>query len=166
MLTDGSLVSDSSADYCKLEEVLHANFGSEGCRFLLFDWLRRDPTLFARSLGEFVGTSSDLVESLIARSRRENVRRSGTTNDGLKVRRQNLQFILDQAKKLVLPNRSLGVGRLVRPLLGRVEFGIERFVPQAADLERLRTRYADSNARLVSRHPELSMLLKYSEVAA
>ena len=160
LLSPVGCVDSSAVDYCSLERDLADIFGDGNYLFLLFDWIKSDPLVFASRLADFMNVSASHISTLLAGANPENVRRGEGSRSQIKVRRKNARYYLERAKNILAPNMSLGLGRKIGPLLAKLEYGPETLIPQDYDLTRVRDFYRASNMEFVRCHTEFLSLVE------
>lgn len=158
------ILNPVALDYCQLEERCVEIFGERNVSFLAYEWLRSNPELYAQKLGGFLDCDPSDVLSLIARAPHENVRRRVDSGGNvlLRVRQDDLGSYALRLKTKLLPNFNSGLGAPVMRILQRVKLGPANLTPRAAELNRIREHYAESNKKFIERHPEFEGSLSVS----
>lgn len=159
LISGHGCVDSNVVNYCALEADLIDVFGEGNYQFLFFKWIKESPELFSQTLGDFIGVDASSIHDSLTQSVPENVRRSQGAKTQLKIRRKNARYYLDRTKKLLMPNRSLGLGRHLGSVLAKFEYGPAVLEPSEEALSRIRKFYHSSNHEFVKRHPEFSALL-------
>lgn len=156
-LSSNKVLRSDTVDFCVLDDTLKRMFGNGKYKFLLFDWLKSDPSVFSSELARFTNARSAELEQEIKGAQSENRRRVGDERKW-KMHRLNSAYLVTRARALFLPNRSLGIGRFLEPALSKLQFGPKELEMSKNDLVRIQEFYAESNAEFGRRYPDLKQL--------
>ena len=157
IFSDEQIIDTNALYSCRLEDKCREVFENLDLKFLSFNSLKNDLNGFSKELAEFIGTDPLPIIKLLETATPENVRRGVISEDGLKIRRKNATYYMDQMKKKFLPARSLGIGRHLRFFLNKVEYGPRVFAPTTEQLSKIRLFFAEDNAIFKDRHPNCSL---------
>lgn len=158
MNSPSRLIDNAILDYDILSSICHDIFDKENVLLIDYSWFRTKPTLMCRNLSNFLGVDYDVLERLLSNGQRENVRRSESKDTVLKVRRRNAVNILDEIKSMISPSRNLGIGKILRPILEKLEMGEKEFTPPTSVIDQIRNHYLQSNRAFISKNPDFDSL--------
>lgn len=139
-----SMIRLESFDYCHLADHAHRIFGPKNVFFLHMKWIEKNQELMARSLGEALSIPPESVLGKIRGLPVENRRRTRSSS-ALELNRKSLVYYLDQTKAALIPSTNLGLGKRIRPLLQKAQYGSKTFSPSEESLARISNFYTESN---------------------
>ncbi len=151
------VTSSDVLNYCFLEKALIENFGEEKIHLLSYEWMKTCPDLFVEKLAFALSCSKDELGHYLSLANRENVRRlKQGSHEVLKVNAMWGRTFMN-TKNTFCPNFKFPYEWFVRDFLNNKSRHVTYyFDPNCEVLDKIKTRYRDSNLAFIQKHPDFA----------
>ncbi len=160
-LNNPELSGSGLLHYPAFEAELADIAGAGNYRLIAHEWLQQDIDHYTAAWAEALGVPNTEFRQAFDAQRPENVRRSAGANGQpvLSFEMPTVSHFLARLKMRWLPDRSLGIGRHLRRMVGHYRLPARSYQPDARLIAAIRDRYQASNAVFLRARPEFRALV-------